>query len=127
MFEKSSDKKVVCDYCENDAVFMTTEQFYGKDFGTNMWVCKLCDAYVGTHKRTDEPKGTLANKELREWRKEAHKAVDPLWLSKSMKRKEVYQWIQDVMGLSSEEAHIGMMNIQQCKELIDYATNKTAV
>lgn len=122
------EKKVLCQYCQNEATFMTTEEFYGKDYGTNMWVCRPCDAYVGTHKRTDQPKGTLANKELREWRMKAHKAVDPLWLSnkgsRTKARTKVYRWIQQVMSLSKEEAHIGMMDKEQCQRLIKFATEQ---
>lgn len=123
-------RKVICQYCQQEAVFMSTEQFYGRDYGTNMWVCKPCDAYVGTHKRTDVPKGTLANKELREWRKKAHAVVDPLWLNQTKNRRDartqIYNWIQKAMNLSKEEAHIGMMNIEQCQTLIVLAKQQQA-
>lgn len=113
-----SQRDVRCPYCQNQAVLMTTEQFYGKDFGTNMWVCRPCQAYVGTHHRTDVPLGTLANKTLREWRKKVHQAVDPMWKSRQMTRSQVYKWIQEAMNLSQEEAHIGMMNEEQCQQLL---------
>lgn len=121
-------REVHCQYCHQQAEFMTTEQFYGRDYGTNMWVCRPCDAYVGTHKRTDVPKGTLANKELREWRKKAHAVVDPLWLNKKkgrvQARTQIYVWIQQVMNLPKEQAHIGMMNEEQCRKLIKFAEQR---
>lgn len=123
-----SKREVKCQYCNQDAVFMTTEQFYGKDYGTNMWVCRPCDAYVGTHMRTDVPKGTLANKELREWRKKAHSVIDPLWLNEKKARKQartkIYTWIQQVMNISKDEAHIGMMNEAQCEQLIQFVKQR---
>jgi hypothetical protein len=117
-------RKVICQYCQQEAVFMTTEEFYGRDYGTNMWVCRPCDAYVGIHKRTDVPLGTLANKELRECRKKTHAVVDQLWRNKKSSRTKVYGWIQHVMKMTKEEAHIGMMNEAQCKQLIEFAEQR---
>jgi len=120
-------RKVICQYCQQEAVFMTTEQFYGRDYGTNMWVCRPCNAYVGTHKRTDVPLGTLANKELREWRKKAHAVVDPLWRGRRKSRTQVYSWIQHVMKMTKEEAHIGMMDVEDCKRLIQFAEQHLSI
>jgi CBS domain containing-hemolysin-like protein len=41
-----------------------------------------------------------------------------LWKSKQMKRGTAYKWMQKAMNLSSEQAHIGMFNEDQCWELI---------
>lgn len=112
------EKSVICPYCKYEAEFMTSKEFYGKDYGTNIWVCHSCEAYVGTHGKSKNPLGTLANKETREWRKQAHKYVDPLWKSKKMKRGEVYRWIQKVMAMTPQEAHIGNFNVEQCKKII---------
>jgi len=45
------------------------------------YYCKEDDAYVGTHKNSRKSLGTMANKELRERRKKAHRVLDPLWKS----------------------------------------------
>jgi hypothetical protein len=49
--------------------------------------CKSCDAWVGVHKGTNKPLGRLANRELRDWKKKAHAAFDPLWQEKLRRRK----------------------------------------
>jgi len=93
-----------------------------------IWLCRECDAYVGTHK-TDgkhQPLGTLANKELREWRKKAHAIFDQLWkyteatkAKKKMTRTAAYQLLQQIMGKPSDQAHIGLFNVCECKMLIN--------
>lgn len=112
--------KVICPYCNREAVFMSTKEFYGKDYGTNVYSCSPCDAYVGTHGKGRTPLGILANKETREYRKRAHSLFDPLWKGKyrKMNRSKAYRLMQDLMDLPAEKAHIGMFNVDQCKELI---------
>jgi hypothetical protein len=108
-----------CPYCQGEVMFLTSKQFYGVDYGTNVYSCKPCDAYVGTHGNTKQPLGTLANKELRKYRSLAHKAFDPLWKTKGMTRTAAYRWMSEQMSIPPQEAHIGMFNINQCKQIIE--------
>ncbi|MFB5268120.1 zinc-finger-containing protein [Paenibacillus enshidis] len=39
-------------------------------------------AYVGVHDGTDIPLGRLANRELRELKKQCHALFDPVWKNK---------------------------------------------
>lgn len=110
---------MICPYCNKEADFMTTEEYYGVDYGTNIYVCRPCDATVGTHKRSKEPKGTLANKELRELRMEVHYLLDPLWKSGKMMRHNAYEVLQEIMGMNEDEAHIGKFNEEQCLKAIE--------
>lgn len=110
---------IYCPYCGQKAKLKGSAIVYnGRDFGW-IWDCRPCDAYVGVHKdsSTFEPKGTLANKELREWRKAAHAAFDPIWQSGQMTRKQAYRWLSEQMNLT--EAHIGEFDIEQCRRLIE--------
>ncbi|TYS14325.1 hypothetical protein FZC78_19300 [Rossellomorea vietnamensis] len=118
---------VACPYCGNNAKFITSKEFYGKDYGTNLYSCRPCDAYVGTHGRSKTPLGTLANRSLREMRKRTHASFDPLWKSRRMSRSEAYQWISEVMQLPPEKAHIGMFNEKQCFELLKHIRNLSLV
>lgn len=115
---------VVCPYCGKEAQFKTSKEFYGRDYGTNIYVCFLCDAYVGTHGRSKTPLGTMANRELREMRKHAHSVFDPLWRGRKMSRTKAYKWMQSVMGLSPDKAHIGMFNEDQCWKLIKHVRER---
>lgn len=118
---KEEVKQMDCPYCGNEAEFLTSKEFYGKDFGTNLYVCRPCNAYVGTHGKGKTPLGTMANAQLRTWRKAAHSIFDPLWKGKNREfsRSGAYGWMQKVMELPAEQAHIALFNEEQCKQLIE--------
>lgn len=108
-----------CPYCNGVAEFTSSKDFYGNDYGSNLYVCKPCDARVGTHKNSTTPLGTMANEELRQLRKRCHSAFDPKWKSRKMTRSGAYRWLQNEMDLSAKEAHIGMFDKAQCEQLLE--------
>lgn len=123
-------KEVYCGYCGKQAEFVDSKVIYhGKSYGM-IYLCRCCPgyAYVGVHKGTDRPKGTLANAELREWRKAAHHAFDPLWQQGSFKhrRKAAYSWLAQMMGLPVAEAHIGLFDASKCQQVINICQSPTA-
>lgn len=111
-----------CPYCNSNVSLKDSSIIYrGKSYG-NVWICDNypeCDAYVGVHKETNEPLGRLANPELREWKKKAHAAFDPIWKNDKSKRDGAYKKLQLLMGLNKDDAHIGKFNVEQCKTLIE--------
>lgn len=110
--------QVICPYCKSQAEYVDTAVIYrGKSYGM-AYLCKPCDAYVGVHKGTDLPLGTLANKEDRIWRMKAHAAFDPLWKTGNMKRRDAYSHMQRLMDMSAAEAHISRMTATQCQKLV---------
>lgn len=120
-------KVVKCPYCNNDTEFMSSKEFYGRDFGTNVYVCWVCDAYVGTHKNSVKPLGTPANEHLRGLRREAHCIVDTFWKTLAIEsRSATYRWIAETMQLHKDKAHIGMFNEKQCEEIIMKGLNRVA-
>ena len=114
-----------CPYCGGSVSLVSSSKVYrGRDFGL-MYLCDnypSCDAYVGVHKGTNRPLGTLANAELREWRKKAHAAFDPLHKSGRMSRKQAYKLMQHLMDIDDKEAHIANFDVDQCKALIEKLT-----
>jgi ssDNA-binding Zn-finger/Zn-ribbon topoisomerase 1 len=114
-------KKIICPYCGSYADFKDSAVvYYGKSFGM-MYICSnypVCDAYVGVHNGTDNPLGRLANAELRKWKKRAHEVFDELWKSKRYPRSKAYKMASDMLGIPVSETHIGMFNVQDCKDLI---------
>ncbi len=108
---------VLCPYCHNEAKYVDSKVVYGRSYGM-IYLCSDCDAYVGVHKGTDKPLGRLANRDLRKWKIAAHEAFDPLWKSGRMKRNQAYVWLAKQMRLNREDAHIGMFDIEMCKELV---------
>ena len=91
---------VICDYCGTPADFVDSSVVYhGHSFGM-IYLCPRCGAYVGVHKGSDKPLGRLANSELRNWKKAAHAAFDPLWKYGPYRgrRNEAYRWLSEKMG-----------------------------
>src|SRR3990172_3378996 len=93
---------MICPYCNEEALLIDSKDYYsnGVSYGM-MYFCRPCNAYVGCHKNSKEhkPLGILANRELRELRKEAHKLFDPLWQSKKMARKKAYKILYENTGV----------------------------
>ena len=109
-----------CPYCGGDVHLKDSAVIYGHSYGL-VYICAnypRCDAYVGVHRNTTEPLGTLANSELRAWRIRAHAAFDPLHREGYMTRTQAYELLQRLLGLPKERAHIAMLDVQQCQELI---------
>lgn len=122
---------IICPYCMNEAIYMDSKRIYGVSYGM-VYACLRCDAYVGVHRGTYKPKGRLANKELRQWKIKAHASFDPLWMrkfeieknkngkryKKSTARSDGYRWLAQRLGLTENECHIGMFDIDLCKRVI---------
>ena len=116
-------KNVICPYCGLRAQYIDSAVIYnGQSYGM-IYNCFPCDAYVGVHKGTDIPLGRLANKELRQWKNTAHAYFDPLWKSGDMTRREAYYWLSEKMNLPKNETHIGMFDVEQCKQVASIMLN----
>lgn len=109
---------VICNYCGKTAKFVDSAIIYGSSYGM-IYFCKDCNAWVGVHKGSATPLGTLANAELRAYRRKAHGLFDRIWRRRWMSRGKAYTWLSEQMGLSREETHIGMFSIKQCRTVID--------
>lgn len=125
---------VTCDYCGRPAIFCATSShiYNGRDYGA-VWDCRPCDAFVGCHP-DGSPKGTLAKKERRTARRQAHEVFDPLFddwrlaypdarrqtvkIVKVM-RTRAYEWLAHHMGLPFEQTHIAMFDEAQCARVVE--------
>ena len=116
-----------CPYCGSRTFWTSEEQIYGKAYSKNLVKCCLnypkCDSYVGCHK-SGEPKGRLANKQLRNAKKEAHKYFDQLWQGEYITRSEAYKYLSQHLEIPPEYTHIGMFNVATCKKVVEWAKDK---
>ena len=117
-------KGPTCPFCDGKSgLFPDSHVYHGRSYGGKVWLCLTagCDARVGAHRDTWEPLGELANAETRWARRQAHAVFDTLWKGEKaiMHRGEAYGYMQLLMGLPPEKAHIAMFNIEQCEELLD--------
>src|SRR3990167_4406409 len=99
---------------------------YGPFYGCTRW--PECDGKHGAHE-DGRPLGIPANKETKQRRIKAHEFFDGLWKDDGpMTRNQAYKWMQQSMGMTPDEAHIGRFDIGQCDKLIrlvcDYLTSE---
>lgn len=109
-----------CPYCHQEAIWCENKEIYGKNYGESymIYLCRSCDASVGCHNNTRKSKGTMANKELREWRIKAHAEFDPLWRDEKLAgRKRCYRMMTHKLGLK-KPLHMGEATIDICKDVI---------
>ena len=72
------------------------------------------------------PLGVPANKRTKDARIQAHNAFDKLWKGPgaSMSRTAAYMEMQDLMGMTPQEAHIGRFSFEECWKLMDLLKEK---
>ena len=115
---------ITCPYCHAPAQLRPASSIYGihtKDRTAKLYVCSrypACDAYVAAHKDTLLPMGTLADRNLRRKRMEAHSALNRLISSGLMNRKQAYRWLQIQLGLPESETHIAKFSELRCQKVI---------
>lgn len=95
----------------------------GAEFWPPRFLCRPCDAHVGTHADTDppEPLGSLADAELRGLRFTCHGIVDPLWKGMTLakrRRKAVYKVLSHLMGTPEDGTHIGEWREDECRRFL---------
>jgi len=109
---------VLCSHCCGPAEYCNNKEIYGQSYGAwpMVWLCRQCNAYVGCHKNSITPLGTLANAETRDWRKRAKEPFLELVATRfNNNRTTAYKWLAEQMGIDSAECHFGMFNVERCK------------
>lgn len=114
----------LCLHCKTPARLTDGEEIYPhrRDLWQKpFWIC-TCGAYCGCHPGTYRSLGMPANKETRNARSMLHdRALDPLWKplpagERNKRRKQIYAYLGQAMGLPPEQTHTGMWTIEQCRE-----------
>lgn len=122
---------IKCPYCGSQAFLRPASAVHRHaQPGEEVYVCArypACDAYVSAHRESRLPMGTLANKELRNQRRQAHTALNRLWEQGLMTRKEAYRWLQIQLGLPESETHIGHFSEFRCKQVISLCSRFPSV
>jgi hypothetical protein len=114
----------VCPHCGSAVKIVRNSEIYnGQEYGEWPWAYKcdgnFCDAYVGMHPFTNIPLGTLATHAMRDARKKAKAAFQPLWESGGMKRTEAYAWLAAQLGIAVASCHIGWFDVEQCNRVVE--------
>ena len=126
---------VTCPYCDRPAELVTGATVYPPRMDLidlRFWRCAPCGASVGCHKAgawmwvggervvSDGtlPLGRLATAELRWAKSAAHAAFDPLWKARRMTRRSASQWLAGKLGVSYDNCHIGMFDLDRCRDVL---------
>lgn len=115
------DVALHCPKCGARAILKDSRVIYGSFHGY-VWACPnlaVCDTYVGCHRNSNKPLGTLADASTRRARGRAHRLFDSIWKSGRITRKEAYILLRQKMGLSERDAHIAKFDLAQCNKLCD--------
>ena len=106
-----------CPDCGNHMILK--KSIHGKFYGCNQF--PKCKASHGANQFTGEPLGIPADSETKKWRIKAHEEFDAIWKKGLLpSRGGAYNWLGRKMGIPGDEMHIGMMDIEQCKEIIEF-------
>ena len=112
-----------CPYCGSHSVLRSADGIYRcNDKNTMLYVCSrypACDSYVRVHPGTKIPVGTMANRELRSLRNEAHRNFDQLHKQGLMSKEDAYHWLASILAAPLGQAHIGYLGEYYCKQVID--------
>ena len=99
--------KIWCCGCNSDVsarltdgreIYRSRPDLYGLPF----WRCDTCRNYVGCHHKTADrtaPLGCIPTHAIKDARQKLHAAIDPIWKSKQMGRREVYAEIAKRLGI----------------------------
>jgi ssDNA-binding Zn-finger/Zn-ribbon topoisomerase 1 len=110
---------IKCGICGLKAEIKDSKVIYGKSYGL-IYVCSnypKCDSYVGCHKGTATPLGTVTDKKTRKIRTKAHSIFDPLWKEGNYERSELYHEVG--IKMNKIPLHIGQLNFEECEKLIE--------
>ena len=106
---------IKCGECGAPMRLLESRKF-GKFYGCTKW--PKCNGTHGAHQKTGKPLGIPANAETKKKRIQAHEAFDTLWINNKGSRKSAYIWMQEILSLPKEEAHISRFDIATCERLI---------
>ena len=129
---------LLCPIHQQPARFRATSEhiYQGHDYGP-IWECPAlaCDAICGCHP-DGSPLGTLANRALRQLRRQAHAKFDALWRPweaqkaaypestavhgklRYLMRTRTYEWLAHHMGRARAETHIAMMDTTEVLQVL---------
>lgn len=85
----------------------------------NFYICDKCKNFVGVHKGTNIPLGTIPTKEIKEYRKKIHSIIDPIFLKskdKHFTRKNIYRFLSEKLN---KQYHTALLSCKEdCEKVI---------
>lgn len=118
------NKSIKCPYCGSKAILRNSSYVHGSNSLKDeyLYVCSHypeCNSYVSVNKKTLEPKGILANGDLRHKRIEAHKLINIILDLHIMKKNQIYKYLQAKFSLNKTQTHIAKFTDYMCEQTIN--------
>ena len=82
------------------------------------YACTQCGNYVGTHRDSGKPLGSIPTRELRQARSRLHRVIDPLWKERGLKRRDIYARISQHIGREFHSAQT--RSVGEVKDIIEF-------
>lgn len=97
----------------------------GERFGKYSYLCLRagCSGSHGAHP-SGEPFGIPGDFKTRKARSLAHITFDRIWELEVVSRSEAYVWLAGIVGKDPGEAHIGSMDVETCKRVVQAVKEK---
>jgi ssDNA-binding Zn-finger/Zn-ribbon topoisomerase 1 len=83
----------------------------------------VCRTTHGAH-ADGRPLGIPADRRTRGARIDAHAAFDPYWRARGWRREGAYHWLATQLGIERAQCHIGMMDAETCRRVVELCTEK---
>ena len=112
-YEHIPEKK--CPYCGEVAKIVDSKVVYRTVSYGLIYLCTCQPSWAYTSVGGNS---TLANKQLRELRKKAHKLFDKSWRTRYITRSEAYKFLSIHMSKAGKDCHIAMFNDDECEAVI---------
>ncbi len=111
-----------CRHCGASCSIVSNAAIHGGS-GSGEWpwcvLCSGCGAWVALHPFTGIPIGTLATPAIHEARRHAKAALNPLWKTQAMGRKDAHAWLAVAMGIDNvDECQIGLFDVADCNRVV---------
>jgi ssDNA-binding Zn-finger/Zn-ribbon topoisomerase 1 len=110
-----------CAECGSVMRLRITDRFkYGNGKPRMFYSCIRWPTCNGTHgcHPDGSPLGIPGDAITKKYRREAHERFDQLWKNGHLSRPRSYQFLQYLMGMTKDEAHIARFDKLQCERLI---------
>lgn len=105
----------ICPYCNQQAELVSNIVLYKKSYGSGLaWLCRPCGAYALTPDHSAIPIGLLADRKLREIRKETLSMFNSVWDSKVRSRENAFNWLTSQLGVSIQHPNFTRFDFELC-------------
>ena len=85
------------------------------------WKCDKCKSFVGCHHKSAQrtrPLGNISTFEIKIYRKELHRIMDPLWNSGKISRSAIYKMIGKHIGRNYHTGEI--KSVEDAKRVLEF-------